>query len=332
MYEKPHLSYSDQVAKLVDRGLSCPDHDAAVALLKSVGYYRLSAYVYPFRDLLPPNERQQVSPAHFRSDAIKPGTTIGHVEDLWRFDRKLRLHCLDAVETVEIGLRTKVAHILGARDPFGHVNRDSPDGDACAAPTRAHDPAGPDTFDDWMQRYATLQENAKSEDFVRHNLARYGAPLPIWIAVEFLDMGALVRLYSLLDKRDQNAIAKEIGISGGPLLAAWLRQINYLRNVCAHHSRLWNRSLTYTTRRFNVNQVEGPLAHAATHEPRDKVYVLLAILAYLVRHLDPKANWPLTLRTHVRKFPDVPAISPEVDMGFPTGWADLPLWKEPSGY
>lgn len=331
MYAKPHLSYDEQVDHLCARGLECGDRAAAVTLLRAVGYYRLSAYVYPFREMLPEVERQQESPAHFRSDVIAPGTTMGHVEDLWRFDRKLRLLCLDAVETVEIGLRTKIAYVLGARNPFGHVARASLDDVACAAPTRHHDPDSPDAFDDWMTRYEALQEHAKAEDFVRHNLAKYGPPLPIWIAVEFLDMGALVRLYSLLDRRDQNKIAKEVGLSGGPLLAAWLRQINYLRNLCAHHSRLWNRSLTYSTRRFNETQVSSNMRHAATHEPRDKVYLVLAILAYLVRHLDPKANWPLSLRTHVRKFPAVPGLDVVQDMGFPDAWDDLPLWTERCG-
>ena len=330
-YTKPHLPYDEQVATLCRRGLGCPDPDAARALLQAVGYYRLSAYVYPFRELLPEDERQRVSPVHYRSDGIKPGTTMAHVEELWRFDRRLRLLCLDAIETVEIGIRTKVAHVLGARDPFGHVNREALDETACSARTMPQDPTSPDAFDDWIERYQRLQEHAKAEDFVRHNLHKYGSPLPIWIGIEFLDMGALVRLYSLLDKRDQNKIANQVGVRGGPLLGAWLKQINYLRNVCAHHSRLWNRTLTYSTRHFKEAQVDEPLRHVASSKQRDKVYVLLAILAYLVRNIDGKSNWPLALRTQLRKFPDVPAISPQADMGFPDDWERLPLWKAPPG-
>jgi abortive infection bacteriophage resistance protein len=56
-----------------------------------------------------------------------------------------------------------------------------------------------------------LQREAKNEDYLRHQLAKYGEPLPIWIAVEFLGFGALVRLYGLLDRRDQNTIAKSSG-------------------------------------------------------------------------------------------------------------------------
>lgn len=78
-------------------------------VLKTVGYYRLPAYVYPFRELLPENEEQRESPVQYRSETIRPGTTFAHVAALWLFDRRLRLVCLDALETVEIGVRTKVA-------------------------------------------------------------------------------------------------------------------------------------------------------------------------------------------------------------------------------
>jgi abortive infection bacteriophage resistance protein len=150
--------------------------------------------------------------------------------------------------------------------------------------------------------------------------------MPIWIAVEFFDFGALSRLFALLNKHDQNTIAKDIGILGGPLLAAWLRDVNYVRNLCAHHSRLWNRQPTYKPGKFSPAQVGSSLVHAARMQPRHKIYIHLAILAYLVRGLDPRQNWPLTLRTLMKKFPEIPGVSPETDMGFPQGWADFPLW------
>lgn len=331
MFAKPHRSHADLVQILVDRGLTCSGRDAAEQLVRSVGYYRLSAYVYPFRVLLPEDERQVASPVHYRSDQIVAGTTFEHVAALWKFDRDLRLRCLDAIETVEIGLRAQIAHVLGERDVFGHVHRDALDGEACAAPADSRVVAGPDAFDDWQQRCGALQHKARAEDHVRHHLLRYGPPLPIWIAVEVLDMGALVRLYKLLNKRDQNTIARAFGVSGGPLLGKWLTQINYLRNVCAHHSRLWNRSLTYSTPKFSPGQVDDRLKHASQCGQRDRIYVVLALLAYMVRHVDPTSNWPRSLLTKARKFPALTGISPESDMGFPVGWDDLALWRDPQG-
>ncbi len=47
-YKNPHLSYSEQAQRMLDRGLvgTRPDIEQKLA---SVSYYRLSAYWYPFR-------------------------------------------------------------------------------------------------------------------------------------------------------------------------------------------------------------------------------------------------------------------------------------------
>ena len=325
MYDKPHLSYEEQLAKLLGRGLRCSDQTAALDVLRAVGYYRLSAYVYPFRELLPPDAPRSSS-VHYRAETMRAGATFDQVAALWRFDRKLRLACLDAIETVEIGMRTRIAHVLGKRDPFGHVHRDALDEIECSKPPAAGDTK--DTFEHWILKYESLAKPARNEDYVKHNLAKYGDPLPVWVAVEFLDLGALVRLYRLMERSDQNAIAAELGVTQGRLLADWLRDLNYLRNVCAHHSRLWNRTLTMKPRKFSPMQVHEPLTHVAQMENRDKVYVLLAELAYLVRHIDRTTRWPESgLRTVVKKFPSDGLLSPEDDMGFPPGWEDLDLWR-----
>jgi abortive infection bacteriophage resistance protein len=326
-YTKPHLSYEDQLALLMRRGLVCRDCDRALALLRSVGYYRLSAYVYPFRVMLPDEEQCVTSPVHYRYSDLQPGTTFEQVEDLWKFDRRLRLRILDGLELVEIGLRTQVAHILGRRNPFGHLDRDSLDEDACKI-VRGDDKR--DQFEMWTSRYDDLERKASREDFVRHHIAKYGRPLPIWVAVEFLDFGAIVRLFGLLDRADQNEVALELGVKGGRLLDAWLTGLNYLRNTAAHHSRTWNRALTYKVRSFHPGQVTDPsIRHIADSPVRDKVYLPLAVTAYLVRHIDPANRWPVNLRDDVKKFPDLPNLSPVQDMGFPEGWMDLALWKVP---
>lgn len=327
MYDKPHLSYEEQLSKLLSRGLRCDDQQAALDVLRAVGYYRLSAYVYPFREMLAADAPRS-SPVHYRAEEIRADASFEQVTALWKFDRKLRLTCLDAIETVEIGMRTKIAHVLGRRDPFGHVHRDALDELECSKPPRGQAGDAKDTFEQWVVKYGTLAAPAENEDYVRHNRAKYGDPLPVWVAVEFFDLGALVRLFQLMERSDQNAVAAEVGVKQGRLLADWLRDLNYLRNVCAHHSRLWNRTLTMKPRKFSTHQVGEPLAHVAQSENREKVYVLLAELAYLVRHIDRTSRWPDSgLRTVVRKFPLDAVLSPETDMGFPEGWDDFDLWR-----
>lgn len=147
--------------------------------------------------------------------------------------------------------------------------------------------------------------------------------------MEFLDFGALTRLSRLMRKSDQNEVARMHGVANGSLFTGWMQKLNYLRNVCAHHSRLWNRTLTYPYAKWKSEQTHEWLAHAATSSPRDKVYVSLAIASALVRHIHPESCWPLALRAELQDFPATPHLSPERDMGFPLGWEGLPLWQAP---
>ena len=175
--------------------------------------------------------------------------------------------------------------------------------------------------------YNDLRVKAMAEDYMKHNLHKYAGQLPVWIAVEFFDFGAVARLFKLMRADDQNVVSRDLGIKNGRQLVSILGQLNYVRNLCAHHSRLWNRTLTLRVGRYPAAAMPPHLAHVAGIEQRDKVYVPLAYTAHLAHGLDRASNWPSRLRTALRKFPDLPDITPESHMGFPTGWADESLWK-----
>lgn len=48
-YAKPWLSIADQIARLEQRGCGVGDGEAAAEMLREIGYYRLTGYLYPFR-------------------------------------------------------------------------------------------------------------------------------------------------------------------------------------------------------------------------------------------------------------------------------------------
>jgi len=260
----------------------------------------------------------------YRAADFLPGYKLTHALGLYAFDHSLRMLCLEALKLVEIGLRVQVAQVLGRRDRFGHLERSALDESMCQA--IAPDGDG-DMFDYWMRRYRTLKRQANAEDFVQHYSLKYDGRLPVWVAVEVLDFGAVTRLFSLLDRNDQNEIARRWGVKDGRRLHKWLLALGTIRNHCAHHSRLWNRGLTYSVGKFSPLIVGSRLGHIVEALPTKKLYPSLAILAYLAPHIDPQTNWPRALRTKIKlKFPDVPGFSPEKDMGFPLAWDELELW------
>jgi abortive infection bacteriophage resistance protein len=325
-YTKPHLSYQQQLDLMKQRGLACDDDDRALSVLRAVGYYRLSAYVYPFRELLSEPDPSG-SPYSHRTDTLCCGTHWAYVEALWEFDRRLRIALLALLETIEVGVRAQIAHVLGARDPFGHRHRHSLDKRQCSREIKARGRTW-DAFDYWMQLYDGLVHDARHEDYVAHIIHKHGDAdqLPIWIAIETLNWGATARLFGLMLRSDQNTVSRALGVRDGKTMASWLRNLNYVRNVCAHHSRLWNRTPTIKLAKFVEGQVEERVRHAATLD-RDKIYPSLAIGAYLADRIDRESDWPTRMCTTLRKFPSIPGITMVQDMGFPQGWHELSLWK-----
>ena len=324
-YDKPHLTIPEQVEKLRARGLAIADEDEAGQLLANVGYYRLSAYAYPFRKSLGAGAIK-TSSVQYRESDFEAGTTLEAVKELWAFDRKLRLLCLDALETVEIAMRSRVGFHRGARNKFGYLAVDDLESTAVARrPLGVCECDTPTHFEAWVCKYKDHQNSAEAEDFITHYVEKYDGKLPVWVATETMDFGTLVRLYGFMRNDDQSAIARDLASMSGAWLNSWIKVANYLRNVSAHHGRLWNRSLTYKLK--TVPKELSPLAHLNESAVRKaKVYGILSVLAATTNHLDPRSEWRNSLIAHLDTFPMLEEVSPERNMGFPYGWKEQEVW------
>ena len=91
------------------------DTAKAAEYLSRLGYYRLSAYWYPFRQT---SNSRQGQPGI--SETFKSGTRFKWATDLYAFDKALRLQLLDVLERIEVFVRTGVALRMGAHDPCAH--------------------------------------------------------------------------------------------------------------------------------------------------------------------------------------------------------------------
>ncbi len=324
-YDKPHLELSQQVEKLASNALQISDRDSAARFLESVGYYRVSAYAYPFRELLSAADRRHTS-VQFRSNAFIAGAQFSWIEDMWRFDRDLRLLILDALETVEIALRSKVGYHLGARHKFGHLEVENLDPGRTGRPD-ADEPER-SSFAVWLERYVEHQQRAaQSEDFIKHYVQKYDSRLPIWVATETMEFGQLVRLFGFMTDGDRSRASAELGGVSGAVLVRWMKVANYVRNLSAHHARLWNRSLTY-----KIGQIpsSSPLLIHLNEDPdrKSRVYGICAILAQLTSVIRPEDRWSGRLVNLLDGFPSAPPVSPETHMGFPDGWRQLAVWTD----
>jgi abortive infection bacteriophage resistance protein len=293
--------------------------ECAKSSLERIGYYRLSGYWYPFRQIrLTPHQ----PPGYVALDNFRPGTAFAKIIDLYVFDKRLRLLFLDAIERIEIGLRVDMALLLGARDPWAHRMPQHLHGNFAKRP----DPkTGRIRHQDWLQRLDDLTTQSR-EDFVRHFTAKYSSPLPIWMAIELWDFGLLSHFLSGLQVADQTVIAAKYGLPRRELLTSWVRSISHIRNICAHHSRLWNRSPTDQPKPSIAGEIPL-LDHLATdHYGQTRLYAPAAAMQFLLRTINPSTSWGTRLKAHLATFPTAPGVTVS-QTGFPAGWEALPLWK-----
>lgn len=302
-YNRPWKSFEEQLDLLRQRGMSVTDEAAALDYLQRVGYYRLSAYWYPFREFETVGRDNRGRTIHRASDQFVPSTQFVDAVRLYLFDKKLRLCLADALERIEISLRVDLAYLLGERSAFAHVENTKAHFHPRFAnrPSRKGSPVS--QFDAWLSKYRGLVARSK-EDFVRHYHDNHGDELPIWVAVEVLDFGALSQLFGMLHVKDQQAIAFRYGVSDWKVFGNWLFSLSYLRNLVAHHSRLWNRNITTKPKLPERGEIAWCDAFIDSESTRFKPFLLLAITRMLVKSICPETQWHQRLAEHLATFPE----------------------------
>ncbi len=158
------------------------------------------------------------------------------------------------------------------------------------------------------------------ETFVVHYRSRYTRPArpPLWAVCEVMTLGQLSKwLDNLQQRQDRRAVAAPYGIDE-QVLCSFAHHLSYVRNLCAHHARLYNRAFTLT-----VKLPQRPAALAASlnpHAPR-QLYNTLTLMQYLMALVSPGHSWTVRLQELLRQHGDV---SPAA-MGFPADWMARPL-------
>lgn len=299
---KEFKTYNEQVDILVRRGMDIGDRDDAVFLLQQVSYYRLSGYCYPFREFKNSS----------RADTFFPGTRLRDVVDLYRFDSRLRTATFTALTPIELAIRAHLGHELGRLDPLIHLDSNKL-GVTVDTPKEKK-------YNSWRKRYDRELESSR-EDFVNHHKQKYGGNLPVWAATEIMDWGSLTYLYELSPRSVQNTISSQCNLTA-PQLRSWLKALNIVRNICAHHGRLFNR----------VHAISPKLPAQGTHTDLDcintdwkRTFGQLTLVQLLLDRLNV-GNKKL-LPTVVQSFPEV-QIVPISHMGAPDNWQTASkLWS-----
>ena len=297
-FSKPGISLDDQIAQLERRGMQINDRASARHYLQHISYYRLRAYWLPFE-----------VPVADGDHRFREGTTFEAALSLYVFDRELRLLAMDAIERVEVSIRANWAHHIAMKyGAHGHLERKI-----------YH-------RDDWYDRdlQTLTKETGRSQDtFVKHYQEKYTdpVPLPVWMAAEVMSLGQLSKwIVNLKGRSDRGAIAKPYQLDE-KIFVSMTHHLAYVRNICAHHGRLWNKRFTVT---MMVPTAPASLKLAMNAEAKRQLYNTLATLAYLLEIVAPHSGWRGRLVDHLASCEYVDFT----DMGFPQNWRDMPAWKK----
>lgn len=306
-YEKLALDYAGQLQQLKNRGLIIENEEKALHLLENISYFRLSGYWYPM--LATPKS----------SHVFKPGSSFTTVFKLYCFDKELRKLVLNELEKIEIAIRAKIIYILSHR-------------------------YGPFWFDDsslfvnrskWEITLNRFREDCQKsdEEFIKSFRRKYSDPIPpSWMILEISSFGNLSSLYkNLKPSLAKREIAAHFGLDD-TTFSSWLHNMAYIRNVCAHHSRLWNRRMGVTPK-IPLTPSQTWLMQTAKPNPipgrpdillNSKVYFLLSMIIYLLNTINPQHSFKEKFLVLLKKYPNIDISA----IGFPPEWKSEIIWKE----
>jgi abortive infection bacteriophage resistance protein len=293
-FGKPATTYAEQVALLQQRGMVIDDPGEAEFYLQHLNYYRLGAYWLPFE-------------ADHATHRFRTGTRIADVLNLYIFDRELRLLVLDAIERVEVSVRSQWAYQLAQRHgPHAHL-----------------DPALAYRRRLWEQNLTRLTDevNRSDEAFIRHLVETYTEALPpVWAVCEVMSLGQLSRWYNSLKPMATRRAIADVYALDEKVLQSWLHHLTHVRNTCAHHSRLWNREFTITAL---LPRTKPAGLAVQLNDGSRRLYNTLVLLLHCMDLVAPHHHW----RRRLAALLSAHRIDVS-EMGFPIGWERMPIWQE----
>jgi abortive infection bacteriophage resistance protein len=300
-FAKPALGIEEQAILLASRGLVFENWADSFDHLQHIGYYRFTGYLHPFKV------------GSGNAEYYRAGTTFEVVHDRYIFDRKLRMLVLEAVEKIEIAARSTISNSVGTRHgPHWYLDQTN------FAKPKWYARHG-FTLSDWHSRFLNdvqSQIDRSRDVFIKHYYDKYSNPTlpPCWMLFEVISFGSISECLKFLKHPEHNEACKRFGL-GHQILSSWLHTISYIRNICAHHSRLWNRVLTIKPTIPNARR-------AQFNNENDRIYAALLSMQIMLRAIWGNNHWAEGLRGLFDAHPMIPLAS----MGFPNDWRTRPEW------
>ncbi len=299
MPNKPVRDIADQLQLLKDRKMLFRNEKQASHFLENISYYRLKGYWW---------DMQQDRINHI----FNQNTYFEDVIERYNFDRHLRLILFDAVERIEIALRTKMIYNLSI--VYGAT---------------------------WYLDNNLFSDKSKHIEHISHLQREFGYSQEIfikdhkrkhpntnaesWKIMEVASMGTLSKFYKNLNHQlpEKSIIAKGMGLNLHSELSSWLEAIVYVRNIIAHHSRLWSRNMVKKPI-DNINNPSGVwFDNNLLPVQKKKPFLIISSMVYLCNKVTPNHQIKNKILELITNNPNVPIYK----IGFLNNWKNDPIWK-----
>ncbi len=291
-YNQPQIDIDTQIKLLSDEGLSFDDKEKAKHLLANISLFRLKSYLYPLRKR---GSRDFVADSKFEQ---------GY--ELYKFDSALRKLIWAELEKIEVSIRTQLSYKM--TDEAGNYwFTDS----SIFSNTAIH--VG-------VLTNIEAELRRSDDDAILAFFRKYTDPFPpSWMTMEVTSFGSLSLLYKCLKGgRSRRAVAKYYGLSD-TVFSSWVHSIVYVRNICGHHGRLWNRTLRIQP--VVPRRTSRPFLSMSANT--QTVYYVLSIIMYMLKVVNPKTTFSTRIKALLGEHPSVKPSA----MGFPKDWEKEPLWS-----
>ena len=312
------MTFQQQIEKLKNNGLIVSNDSFAIKKLSHTNYYRLSAYFLPFQ--YPKNSTY--------ANKFFNHVEFGQIISLYDFDAKLRRLVFGALEVIEVYVRTQIAYHHSLKyGAFGYLNH-------------ANFQCSDVVFNEIMED--VKKESKRSDEiFIKHFREKYNATdLPLWSVVEVLSLGTLSKLFYAMHNDDKIAVCAQISVTT-TLFGKWLHALTIVRNICAHHSRAWNKELRVPFAIPAKNPLFDPLRKIKKMKFKEEkdgeliyeekefdnnssIFFALSVIKYLFDSIGEEVDF-------VAEVKNLFATHPKVDkkaMGFIDGWEQLDIWSD----
>lgn len=285
------------------------DETQAAELLKNISYYRLKGYWW---------DMQTDVTLH----TLKPNTYFEDIVERYNFDRHLRLILFDAIERIEIALRTKmIYHLSVSYGSLWYLNPAFFDVSTITLSDGTVKTSYQNTLDELQKEF-----NRSQEIFIKdHRYKHPGQYADAWKTLEVASMGTLSKMYKNLKHQlpEKAVIAKEMGLNLHNELSSWLEAIAYIRNIIAHHSRLWSRNMVKKPTDELNNPIGQWFNNSLTPVQTKKPFLIISSMLYLCNMVTPGHQIKTKILYLFSSNPNIPIYK----LGFLNNWQNEPLWQ-----